>query len=346
VTLTQYVEWLTWLGAAMASITLIVVVVERAAFAYGTLRERRIERRYRPLVQQALDGDGAALRALQINPGRHRLDIARLLITPLIDDREPRRIARVRLLVQELALMPYADRRARSWRWWRRALALRAMGLIQARNRTAAIVAGLDDPDLDVRAAALDALADLKDPASLQAIVVRLNDVSLPRGRRLAALSVFGTDAEARVIELAGIDPAHRSDYALALSACGSDRSREILAEWANDPRAEVRAAVFEALGILGLDERGARLAIEALGSAEPAVRATAASALRGWIGPGGAAAQLAARLDDTWTVAVQAARSLEAMGAAGTAALRQARPQSEQGVFLAGQIIWEANER
>jgi HEAT repeat protein len=157
---------------------------------------------------------------------------------------------------------------------------------------------------------------------------------------------VFGTDAEARVIELAGIDPAHRSDYALALSACGSDRSREILAEWANDPRAEVRAAVFEALGILGLDERGARLAIEALGSAEPAVRATAASALRGWIGPGGAAAQLAARLDDTWTVAVQAARSLEAMGAAGTAALRQARPQSEQGVFLAGQIIWEANER
>ena len=39
-----------------------------------------------------------------------------------------------------------------------------------------------------------------------------------------------------------------------------------------------------------------------------------AAYALRGWQGPGDAAARLAAHLDDTWAVAVRAARSLQSM--------------------------------
>ena len=145
-------------------------------------------------------------------------------------------------------------------------------------------------------------------------------------------------------MELAEIDPLHRVDYARALAMCGSARSRAVLCEWASDPRGEVRAAAWRALAHLGLDDRGAALAIAALDNADPAVRAMAALALHGWKGSGDAASRLATRLDDTWTVAVQAARSLEAMGPAGAVALRTTRPRSDLGAFLARQILWHVS--
>jgi len=335
-----------WFAATLALLSLTAVVIERASFAYEGTRRRRAERRYAALVQRALDGDDAARRALVASPGRHHVAIATLLITPLIDDRDPRRIARTRTLLRDMSLIPYAERLLRSHRWWRRALGLRALGLVQVKDHTAAMVGALDDADPDVRAAALDALADLQDPASLDAIVVRVNDMSLHRGRRLAALAAFGPQAESRVLELAVIDPSHRANYATALAMCGSQQSRSVLCEWADDPRVEVRAAAFGALARLGLDDRGAAVAIAALDSPEPDVRAMAACALRGWAGPGDAAPRLAHRLDDTYTVAIEAARSLEAMGPTGIAALRTARPASELGVFLARQILWQEGGR
>ena len=77
---------------------------------------------------------------------------------------------------------------------------------------------------------------------------------------------------------------------------------------------------------------------------ADAEVRAMAAYALHGWMGGGDAASRLASRLDDTWTVAVQAARSLEAMGAAGVVALYASRPRSDLGAFLARQILWQVS--
>ena len=49
--------------------------------------------------------------------------------------------------------------------------------------------------------------------------------------------------------------------------------------------RVEVRAAAFEALAYVGLDDDAARVAVEGLESDEPPVRAMAAYALRGWQG-------------------------------------------------------------
>jgi hypothetical protein len=332
------------LAAVLAMSMLAAVTIERAVFAYEEMWRRRIKRRYLPIAQRALEGDADATRTLVASPTRHRVEIATFLITALIDDRDPQLIARTRSLVQHMSLIPYAERLLRSRRWWRRALGLRALGLMQDKAHTAMIVAALDDPDPDVRAAALDALADLQDPASLAAIVVRLNDISLQRGRRLAALAAFGAEAEPRVLDLAEIDPWHRADYARALAICGSQLSRAALCEWASDQRVDVRAAAFRALARLGLDDRGAGLAIRALDSADADVRAMAAYALRGWIGSGDAASHLAVRLDDTWTVAVQAARSLEAMGPAGAVALQVVRPRSDLGAFLARQILWQVS--
>jgi len=105
----------------------------------------------------------------------------------------------------------------------------------------------------------------------------------------------------------------------------------------------DVRAAAFEALGRIGLDPRSAMLAIGALESGDVPVRAMAATALQGWTGGGNAAARLARHLDDTWTVAVRAARSLLSMHETGLAELRRWARRTDLAGLLARQMLWEA---
>jgi HEAT repeats len=337
---------LMWTSIALALIMVAAVVGERAAIALLQLRYRRIERRYGPLLGRALIGEDAAMRELVASPARHRLDIARLLIEPLIDDRNPDRILRTRAIVDALSLIPRADRYLRSRWWWRRALALRALGLVQVTGHTAAIVAALDDPHPDVRAAALDALTDMRDPASLPAIVVRLHDASLHRGRRAAALAAFGPECEAFLLELSQVDAMQRVNYARALAICGSEQSRAALAHWTDDTRADVRAAAFAALAHVGLDTAAARRAIEALESADTSVREMAAFALHGWTGDGDAAVRLAQHLDDAWPVALRAARSLRAMGHIGLSELEARTSRPDLAGVLARQMLWQGSVR
>jgi hypothetical protein len=69
-----------------------------------------------------------------------------------------------------------------------------------------------------------------------------------------------------------------------------------------------------------------------------------AAYALRGWHGPGDAAARLAPHLDDTWAVAVSAARTLQSMGAAGLIELQARASHQNLGGQLARQMLWQAS--
>jgi HEAT repeat protein len=334
---------MVWAAVVAAFTMTAAVVVERTAYGVQQALSRRLTQRYRPLVQRALAGDETARRELLDSPARHRLAIAWLLIAPLIEDRDPERIARTRAIAKEMAVFHVADRYLRSWMWWRRALALRALGLVQARDHTAQLIAALDDSHPDVRAAALDGLTDLHDLAALQAIVVRLHDISLHRGRRGAALKAFGSDCEPFLLELSEVDPANRLNYIHALAICGTARSRPVLCRWTRDSRLDVRATAFEALAYVGLDDETARVAIEGLDSDDPLVRAMAAYALRGWQGPGDAAARLGRHLDDTWAVAVRAARTLRSMGDAGLVELQARASSPDLGGLLARQMLWQA---
>jgi len=324
-----------------ALIVVAAVVAERAFFAIGEMRRRRFARRYEPLVRRALDGDQAAEATLVACPGRHRIRIAVVLITPLIHDRDPARIERTRAIVEAMALIPDAHRYLRSRLWWRRAIALRALGLLRVTGITGAIVAALDDGHPDVRAAALDALADLRDPASLPAIVVRMHDPTLHRGRRFAALAAFGPTAEPFLLDLAEVDTVHRDDYARALAVCGTSASRPALCRWTEDARPEVGAASFEALARIGVDEASARLAIDGLRADDARVRAAAAGALHGWTGSD-TATRLARHLDDNWMVAVSAARSLKSISPAGLEQLRLCSNRTGVAGLLARQMLWE----
>jgi len=334
--------WALWIGVALAASMALAVVAERLGqFAHERFL-RHLTRRYGPLIDRALRGDAEALDALVRSPSRYRLELARLLIFPLVEDRRPDRIAATRDIIRAMSLVPLADRWRRSRRWWKRVPALQTFGLLQFADRAPQLVAALDDDNADVRSAALDALADLHDPATLKAIVVRMHDTSLHRGRRAAALAAFGPQCEDLLVELARVDPAQRLHYAKALIICGSERSRPILCEWTTDDREPVRAAAFEALAHVGLDDRAAALAIAALESRDVQERAMAAAALHGWSGAGDGPSRLARHLGDAWPVAVRSARALQSMGPVGRAALQPYAAGTDQAGALARQMLWE----
>ena len=331
---------LLWLSIRLVLAMAAIVVAERVVSALIAARRRHLQDRYRPFVHGALAGDDRAVGRLVEAPARHRLTIARLLVEPLIDDRDPARIVRTRAIVSALSFIPIANRYLRSRLWWRRAVSLRALGVLQLRDHTAAVIAALDDPHPDVRAAALDALTYLRDPASLPAIVVRLHDASLHPVRRLAALAAFGPECESFLLDLSEVDTAHLVNYAQALALCGTPRSRPVLARWTYDARPKVRAAAFEALAYVGLDAEAASLAIEALESEDEVVRAAAAHSLNGWTGSANAAVPLARHLDDVWPVAVRAAQSLRSMGSVGILELEARASRSDLPGLLARQML------
>ena len=337
---------LVWIGASIALSMVLVLIAQRVAVAACEAWTRRVIDRYEPLFRPALDGDAAAMRALARMPARHRITVARQLISPLITDRDPARIAGIGRVVRAMSIVELADGFLRSRWWWRRVLALRALGLIQATDRAAEVVAALDDPHHEVRGAALDALADLRHPPTLPAIVARLHDMSLDGGRRFAALASFGSEGEPFLVALASVDPARRLSYARTLAICGTAYARPMLCDWTRDTRGDVRAAAFEALAHVGLDDRAAALAIGALESRDEAVRATAAAALRGWNGPGNAAVSLARHLDDRWPVAVSAARSLQSMRDTGRLQLEASASRPGLAGQLARQMLWETGVR
>ena len=334
--------WMMWTGAALALLMACAVIAGRLAYAWYERRSRWAEARYGALIDRALAGDGEARRMLVVSPARHRSLVANLLIVPLIRERDAARIAATRDLVRALSIDRLGLRYLRSRWWWRRALALRAFGLLQDRSHTPEIVAALDDDHADVRGAALDALTDLRDPAALSAVVFHFNDASLHRGRRVAALEAYGPQGELLVLERASLDAEHRVNYAKALAICGTPRSRPLLCAWTEDARPDVCAAALQALKHVGLDAQAASKAMQALDSDEVSVRAMAAQALVSWPGAD-VAARLARHLDDAWTVAVSAARSLKSMGAYGHVELRACAGRTDLAGVLARQMLWEA---
>jgi len=335
--------WALWAGLALAAAMAVIVIIVRLGLIAHQRFVRRLTRRYGPLIDRALRGDAGAIDSLVRSPSHYRLELARRLIFPLVEDRRPDRIAATRDIIRAMSLVPLADRWLRSRRWWRRVPALHAFGLLQFADRARQLVAALDDDNAEVRNAALDALADLHDPATLPAIVVRLHDTSLQRGRRAAALAAFGSQCEEFLLELSSVDPAQRVNYAKALTICGTVRSRSVLCEWTADAREAVRAAALEALARIGLDDRAAALAIAALDSSDVQERAMAAAALHGWTGGGDAPSHLARHLGDSWPVAVRAAHALRSIGPAGCAALRPYAARDDQAGVLARQMLWDA---
>jgi hypothetical protein len=303
-------------------------------------RRQRLLAVYRPLVAAALDGDEGALARLARSSRRHRGIQSALLLEPLrvTAGRAPERalhIATVLGLRQQWTAA-LGDRR-----WWVRADAAGALGLVRCPEATASLAQTLDDPYDEVRAAAIEAVGRMADPSSIPDLVRRLNDQSRhQRVRLVQALHQFGAAAVGPVIEHGRRSPEERAQVAELLGSLGAASALDELLAWVGDERPAVRAAVWQAIGQIGVDDRAYYHLLRGLNDAAEPVRAAAAWAL-GRSGRQDAAVYLAGRLDDEWLVAAQTARALRALGPAGRRELEEAaRSRNSE---LARQMLWES---
>lgn len=331
------VPFLLVTGGLLAVLVCYVVVLH----GVGELAFRRRQRLigvYRPLVDVALHAEASMTRfdRLRAAPRRHRPVIAALILEPL-------RIAegsvteRARAAAGALGLVARWTAALGDRRWWIRADAALALGLVKSGPAVAPLISALDDPYDEVRAAAVEALGRIEDPAAISELITRLPEQSRhQRVRLVQALQQFGSAAVAPLLEDARSHHVDRVSIAELLGSIGAVSAIDQLIAWSNDDRPALRAA---ALGAIGVDERAYYHVLRRLGDDAEEVRAMAAWAL-GRSGRQEAAAYLAPRLNDEWVVAAQSARALRDLGAAGRQALEAAA--TDEHAELARQMLWE----
>ena len=311
-------------GAGLIVGTLVVALAfGRGARAAARRRRTAILRRYQADVDALLQSGTAsiALARLLSSPRRHRAVIGETLIAPL-------RVAGgeladyVRAAATSLGLRDAWRARLRDGRWWVRADAVGALGLIRDRQAVDLVIDALEDPHEEVRAAAAAALGSLGDPSALAVLLVALgNPARHERARIVDALGRFGAAVAPALADHARRHPADAPDLIGVLGLVGGGERVSDLVAWTADERAEVRAAAVAAIGVLDLDERSYYFALRALADEAAEVRVAAARALGRSRRPD-AVPYLAARLDDDWPVAAQCAWALRRLGPAGRHAL------------------------
>lgn len=334
--------FILWTGGLLLAL-LFVLAVQRGIRAAAERLAAARRRQCSPLVDawMAPEADAAALdRLVRACAGRRRHAAAALLLAPLASLRgelvDRARAALIRLGWRDRWLRDLAHRR-----WPRRARAASALGLIGEPAATARLIACLDDGHDEVRAAAVEALGRLGDPAAIRPLVDALVDSRHQPVRVVAALRAFGPAASSAILQRAAERSLDRRAMAEVLGQIGSAVALETLTAWAADADAEVRAAVWRAVGDVGLDDRTYYFALHALADADAQVRAMAARAI-GRSGRSDAAPYLAPHLTDEWAVAAQSALALRHLGAAGRRQLAEIAGAGGGGSELARQAIWE----
>ena len=337
------------LGVASLAIVsaLVFVLAQRAALKLRAWRRTRIRARYLPLLDAALAAEpgsaDASLVHLDRVPRRHWGAVAGALLEPLRVMRGST-VDRARLIAGRIGLI-------REWRgglsrgsWPARARAAHALGLLRDRDAVPALVALLDSPYHEVRAAAVDALGMIGDVAAVPALLSRIGQQSRHEQARLVeALRRIGPAVTEAIVQTQPGDSVERRMLAEILALVGGTTARATLLEWTADSEPLVRAAAWRAIGVTGLDDRGAYHALRALTDEDPRDRAHAALAL-GRAGRADFVPYLAQHLDDEWEVAAHGARALSRLGEDGLAALR-ARERSGaggHGLELARHFLWE----
>ena len=334
-------------GSAIVALLLVTLVVQRGARSVSQEKRRRLQKRYRPLVDSVLGKvtHGAAISALRRAPARHAPIIGDLLLAPL-RSMSGRPVEGARELARSVGL---ADR----WRtelthrhWWLRAGAARALGLIADPSAYEGLVAALDDAHDEVRAAAVEGLGRLGDARAVSELVARLPSQSRhQRVRIIEALREIGRAAGPQILEYARQHVESLPLVGNVLALTSGPVAVADVTNWCGHDRADVRAAALGALGTIGLDDRTYYHALKALGDPDPTVRAMAARAV-GRSGRGDAARYLARHLDDDWAVAGQSARALRDLGPDGLRRLEISAASGGPAAGLARQMLWEASVR
>lgn len=333
---------LTVLGAGLG-IMLCGLVIWHAFDELRFLRRRRLLALYRPRVDATLtsatDEDG---RASLVNTAlRHRAILGRLILSAA-RLQTGAVVSRLRETARALGLIDRWMRAAGDSRWWVRAEAVRALGLVREAGAFDTLLAALDADHEEVRSAAVDALGRLGDARCGPALIGRLHDESRhQRARLFEALRAQGAAVAPILLQHIRERDELTATTIDILGIIGDTTSIDRLLPLTSDDDPQLRAAALRAIGSIGLDDRSYYYALRGLEDADPEVRAMAARAL-GRSGRQAAVPYLAARLGDEWIVAAHCARSLRRLGRAGAAALEEAAGSTGLGAELARQMVWE----
>ena len=337
------------IGAAIIFAALLVgLVVQRAVRSAIDRRRQRLVTRFEPLVERCLGASEThADRVRLIRFGRRSpMLLGRMIVSPLLS-LAGGPIALGAALAREAGVTDLWRADTHDRRWWRRANATRSLGVVHDTPSFQVLVAALDDTHEEVRAAAVEALGRLGDLGAVPELLTRLPQQSRhQRVRIIDALGSLGADGAPTLMEFIRRQPEVLPFVAdLVPAICGSSAAEQVLAFCDHDAAA-IRAAAFNVLGTIGLDDTNFYYALKALGDAEPGVRAMAARAL-GRSGRDDAASYLGELLNETdWTVAAASARALLGLGAAGAATLAASASGDGQAAALAKQMLWEQQAR
>jgi HEAT repeat protein len=334
---------LLFIGFALLAARLVALIAQRGARALFDRRRATIERRYREavdlLLQPRRSPDAATV--LLSAPRRDRRLIGAVLLAPL-QVATGEIISSVRYAATLIDLPRLWRDDLRSARWWRRADAVRALGLIRDGSAYDDVVRLIDDDHEEVRAAAIEALGLVGDVRALPALLRALSDASrYQRARVVEALGRLGEDAVRPLAAFAATHPRDTEVVAEVLGHIGGAAAVDDLLRWTASELTAVRVAAFRALGTIGLDDRSHYHALKGLTDPSPEVRAMAARAL-GRAGRADAARYIAALLDDEWIAAAHAARALRRLGVHGSRALEARARDAGLPGDLARQMLWE----
>ena len=221
--------------------------------------------------------------------------------------------------------------------WWRRREAAVDLGNMHSQDAVQPLVSAVQDSNEDVRLAAVTSLGRLGAARGLGVLLDALEDGDRWTPAKILEILVsMGPEIESEI--LPGLAAAHSSmSRKLYVELCGHLRILEgvqPLRSMANDPDIEVRAAVAQALGMIGHDAAAETL-VGLLADQEGPVRAEAARAL-GNLGPVETVERLQKALDDhDWQVRRNAAVSLCRLGPTGKDLLQASSasgsPQAQQ---------------
>lgn len=330
-------------GLAALGLLLLALIATRLWIKTRTLRQHRLTTRYQPLVEALAEPSTAAQAIAQLlRAPRQHLDVIGALILRPLAVTSGQGVDYLRAGATTLGLERRWREGLRSPRWWDRADAAHALGLIRKPGISQEILRLMDDPHEEVRAAAVAALGWLADPATVPALLERLTDETRhQKVRIIEALQHAGAAAAPAV--LAHLDAQAHVPHELAdlVGHLRLSSAIDHLVRWTSDADPALRASAFRAIGILGPDERAYYHALKALGDDDAGVRAMAARAL-GRAGIGDAVPYLSAHLDTEWKVAVEAALALRALGPPGLAALESRAAGEGDAAELAKHVLWE----
>lgn len=337
------------IGAAVVFAALLVgLVIQRAVRSAIDRRRAVLISRFEPVVERCLGAIGTtADHDRLIRFGRRSpMLLGRMIVSPLLSlAGDP--VEWGAALAREAGVVALWRADTRGRRWWRRAEAIRSLGVVNDAESFGAFTAALDDTHEEVRAAAVEAMGRLGDLRAVPELLTRLPEQSRhQRVRIVDALGSLGADGASVLMAFIRRRPDVLPFVAdLVPAICGSAAAEEVLGLCDHEDAA-VRAAAFNVLGTMGLDDTNFYYALKALGDADPGVRAMAARAL-GRSGRDDVAPYLGDLLNEAdWTVAAASARALLGLGAAGASLLSANAQGDGQAAALAKQMMWEQQAR